>query len=197
MNKVFLVLTGKTASGKDTVMAKILSQYPQFKRIITTTSRPLRKGEIDKIDYNFISDETFRQKIANEEFLEYVEYGGNLYGTEKAQIAQAQDHSIIWRIDPSRAGQVEQFIVSSFTPTFANQLLNELLVIYLTVDDDTILKRLRMRGLPDSEINLRLNEDKLYWDRYKDVYEFVVENVPGKLDQAVSQICQIINAHLN
>lgn len=197
MNKVFLVLTGKTASGKDTVMAKILSQYPQFKRIITTTSRPLREGEIDKIDYHFISDETFRQKIANEEFLEYVEYGGNLYGTEKAQIAQALEYSIIWRIDPSRAGQVEQFIVSSFTPTFANQILNELLVIYLIVDDDTILKRLRMRGLPDSEINLRLNEDKLYWDRYKDVYEFVVENVPGKLDQTVFQICQIINTHLN
>jgi len=197
VNKVFLVLTGKTASGKDTVMAKILSQYPQFKRIITTTSRPLREGEIDKIDYHFISDETFRQKIANEEFLEYVEYGGNLYGTEKAQIAQALEYSIIWRIDPSRAGQVEQFIVSSFTPTFANQILNELLVIYLIVDDDTILKRLRMRGLPDSEINLRLNEDKLYWDRYKDVYEFVVENVPGKLDQTVFQICQIINTHLN
>lgn len=193
-DNLFIVLSGRTASGKDTIIAKILSGYPSFKKLITTTTRAPRDGEKIGIDYKFIMEEEFRRKINEGEFLEYVEYGGNFYGTEKSQILLALDYSVIWKIDPSRSGEIRQFIEGSFPSTISSQLLRNLLVIYLTVDDATILQRLKQRGLSEKEINLRIEEDKLYWERYKDKYDYVIENVPGKLVETVSQMSRIIEA---
>lgn len=191
---LFLVLSGKTASGKDTIISKILLDFPSFKKIITTTTRAPRDGEKTGIDYIFVSEEEFKRKINEEDFLEYVAYGGNFYGTEKSQVLLGLDQSVIWKIDPSRSGEIRQFIEGAFPPAISSQLLRQLLVIYLTTDDATILQRLKERGLSDKEISLRIGEDKLYWERYKDKYDYVIENAPGKLDQTISQISRIIEA---
>lgn len=181
-NPLIIILTGKTASGKDTVMAKLLERFPGFKRVITTTSRIPRGGEKNSSDYNFISKEDFKKRIEEGDFIEYVEYGGNLYGTEKSQLIS--DTDLIWRIDPSRAGQIRDLIKNK-----------KLLVIYLTVEDSVVLKRLRERGLSQQDIERRMREDKNFWEKYKDNYDFVVENVPGKLGQALGKITQIIENH--
>lgn len=183
MNKL-IVLTGKTASGKDTVMAKILRELPDLKRIVTTTSRPPRNGEKSGVDYNFISKEEFGRKIENGDFIEYVEYGGNLYGTEKVQILNSLDSNLIWRIDPSRAGKVRE-LVKDFTTNVT--------VVYLTTDDKTILQRLKARNLKEEEIVKRMQDDEKLWDEHKDNYDFIIENTPGKLQETVDQIIEIIN----
>lgn len=180
---LLLIITGKTASGKDTVMAKICGRFPNFKKVTTTTSRALRNGEKQGIDYNFISESDFRRKIDKGEFIEYVEYGGNLYGTEKSQFINNLDQDLIWRIDPSRAGQIRQL---------AGDLPKRVLVIYLTVDDGMVLKRLQARGLTKEEIDKRMREDAAFWQKYKDNYDFVIENVPGQLDQTVDKITEIV-----
>lgn len=176
---MLIVLTGKTASGKDTVMAKLLEKLPNFQRIITTTSRPARAGEKDGIDYNFISKEEFERKINNGDFIEYVEYGGNLYGTEKNQLDLGEN--LIWRTDPSWAGKIKNVIKD-----------RKILVIYLTVSDEVVLKRLQERGLSQQETDKRMADDQDFWQKYKDNYNFVVENVPGKLDETLDRIMQII-----
>jgi len=178
-----VVLTGKTASGKDTVISQLLSRLPGFKKVLTSTSRPPRQGEQTQVDYLFLSKEQFRQKIDQGEFLEYVEYGGNLYGTEKNQLSNHQ--GLIWRIDPSRAGKVRDLISEP------------LVVIYLTVSDDVVLERLRRRGLSKEEIEKRMKEDKLFWEEYKNSYDFVVENIPGQLNQTVDKIVKIIENHIS
>ncbi|MCL5784220.1 MAG: hypothetical protein M1142_02600 [Patescibacteria group bacterium] len=190
-----IVLTGKTASGKDTIMAKLLARFPQFKRVVTTTSRTLRNGEANGVDYNFISKADFKQKAEKGDFIEWVEYGGNLYGTEKAQITDSLDQDLIWRIDPSRAGQIRQFIKNSFPPELAEDLLKRTLVIYLTVDDNVILDRLNKRGLTEEEIRKRMQEDREFWQEYQNCYDFVIENVPGRLDETVDQIAEVIQNH--
>lgn len=177
--KLLLVLTGKTTAGKDTVMHRLLAKYPDFKRVVTTTSRKIRPGEQNGIDYNFISEDDFKQKIKNNDFLEYVNYAGNLYGTEKSQLGTEFD--LIWRIDPSRAGQIKDLIKDK-----------RLLVIYLTVDDAVVYERLRRRGLPEADIEKRMQEDKSFWEKYKDNYDFVIENVPGKLDETVDKASRLI-----
>jgi len=176
---LLIVLTGKTAAGKDAVMSKLLEKMPNLKRVVSTTSRAIRTDETNGVDYNFISKEDFRRKIENKEFIEYVEYGGNLYGTEKSQIKKGQD--LIWRIDPSRAGKVKQLITGF-----------KILVIYLTVRDCVILKRLQDRNLNKQEIEKRMQDDKKFWQEYKDNYDYVVENIPGKLDEAVDKITNLI-----
>lgn len=191
---LLIILTGKTTSGKDTIMARLLSKYPDLKRVISTTSRPIRDNEKNGVDYYFVTEAEFNRKRQNGDFIEYIEYGDNLYGTEKSQLVRALGASLIWRIDPSRAGQIRQFIVNSFDPVTANQLLINLILIYLNVDNAVILQRLKSRGLPEKEINLRLQEDLIYWEKYKNRYDYVIENIPGRLDDTLKQISQIIEA---
>lgn len=180
MNNLLIVLTGKTAAGKDAVVSKLLSRMPGFKKVITTTSRAPRPGEQDGVDYNFVSKDVFKQKIAKGDFFEYVEYGGNFYGTEKSQLENL-NKGLIWRIDPFRAGKIRELLDSP------------VLVIYLTVPDSVIRQRLRKRGFSQEDIGRRMEEDKKLWEEYKDNYDFVVENVPGKLDETIDKIIQIIS----
>lgn len=176
-----IVLTGKTASGKDTVMKQILAKYPRMSRVITTTSRTPRKGEKNGVDYNFISESEFRKKINSGEFLEYVEYGGNFYGTEKSQINLSDN--LIWKIDPSMAGKVKSLFENSK-------------VIYINCDGEVILKRLRDRGLSDREIQKRIQDDQKFWQQYRDNYDFILENIPGKLAETVDKISKIITGQI-
>ncbi len=175
---MLLIITGKTASGKDTLITKILEKYSSFRKVLTTTSRNPREGESNGIDYNFISQEEFQQKINQEDFLEYVEYGDNFYGTEKLRLSSKGN--LIWRIDPSMAGK-------------AKEVFPDCIVIYITVGNRTILERLKERGLSASEIEKRMQDDKTIWQKYGQNYDFIIENKPGKLDEAISQVCQIID----
>lgn len=189
-----IILTGKTAAGKDTVMLKLLQKLPGFKRVVTTTSRGIRPGEQDGKDYLFISEAEFRRKIDQGDFIEYVQYGGNFYGTEKAQIIGNLNRDLIWRIDPSRAGRIRQFIKDSFESPQVDELLKKVLVIYLTIPDELVLERLHRRNLSSEEIQNRMREDDRFWQEYKDSYDFVVENVNGRLDETVNKILEIITA---
>ncbi len=107
------------------------------------------------------------------------EYGGNWYGTQKSEIPGSKD--LIWKIDPSMAGK-------------AKNLYPECKIIYITTDDQTILKRLKQRGLSEEEINKRLTDDQKFWDLYQNNYQYLVENVPENLSLAVNEICKIIDA---
>ena len=173
-----IVITGKTASGKDTVVSKLLIKYPDLKKIVTTTTRAPRKEEVNEVDYNFITEAEFRQKISNGELIEYVEYGGNLYGTEKSRINPNED--LIWKIDPSMAGKAKEVFPHS-------------IVIYITADNQTILKRLKARTLSESEIAKRMQDDQKFWDQFNDKYDYIVKNAPGKLNQTVDEIVNIIS----
>lgn len=189
---LLIVLTGKTAAGKDTIKSALLKRYPTLRRVITNTPRAPRPNEIQGVDYNFLTKEEFERKIAAGDFAEYVEYGGNLYGTQKKELEQALNGNTLWLIDPSRAGEVREFIKRTFPPEMAEKLIKRVVVIYITVSDDIVLKRLKARHLSDQEIEKRMEDDKKIWEQYKDNYDFVVENVPGKLDEAVKAVCQII-----
>lgn len=177
-----IIITGKTASGKDTIISRILTHYPNLKKVITSTSRGKRVDERSDINYHFITQDEFKKAIENSEFVEYVEYGGNLYGTTKKDLDQALLGDTLWKIDPSRAGKIRQLIEK-----------RDVLVIYINTADDVILQRLKKRGLSDMEIKKRMADDKKIWDQYKDSYDYVLENVPGKLEETIEQISTIID----
>ncbi len=187
-----IVLTGKTASGKDTVMDRLMNILPNLKRVVTTTSRKPRNNEKNGVDYYFISEAEFRQKISQEDFIEYVSYGGNLYGTGKTEITDNSDKDLIWRIDPSRAGQIKELIEDSFDLKLTQDLLKRTTVIYLTTTDEVVLERLKRRGLTKQEIETRMEEDQRFWQQFKNKYDFIIENIPGKLNETVAKITQII-----
>lgn len=187
-----IVLTGKTASGKDTIVKQILNTFPQMIRVVTTTSRTPRPNEIDGIDYHFLSREQFELKKNSGELIEYVEYGGNFYGTEKKEISNSLGKDIIWRIDPSRAAEARSFIKRAFSPETAERLINIVKVIYITTSDEVVLQRLKSRNLSEEEIQKRIADDKKIWESNKGNYDYVVENIPGNLSRAVNKILEII-----
>lgn len=186
-----IILTGKTASGKDTIKSSLLNKYPSLIKLLTTTSRTPREREVDGIDYRFLTRQSFEDQIKNNDFAEYVEYGGNLYGTEKKELEKALTQDILWKIDPSRAGEAREFIKRAFPQNLAQQLIDRLVVIYVNTTDEAILQRLKNRGLSEEEIQKRMADDKKIWEQYQGKYDFVIENVPGKLDNTMDEIIKI------
>lgn len=87
---MILTLTGPSGSGKTTFVGQLAKKYPdRVERIVTATSRPPRPGEADGIDYHFLSREEFEKGIAEQQFVEHAEFGGNLYGLRRSDVEQA------------------------------------------------------------------------------------------------------------
>ena len=79
---LLIVLSGPSGVGKGTVRKAIFSEPDiQFEYSISVTSRKMRQGEVDGVDYFFKTREEFETMIKNDELLEYTEYVGNYYGT--------------------------------------------------------------------------------------------------------------------
>lgn len=85
--KYLLIASGPSGVGKDTIINRIIDN---FNKIVTTTTRPKREGEIDGINYFFTTVEKFVEGIKNNEFAEYIEgFSGKYYGTKKETIKNA------------------------------------------------------------------------------------------------------------
>lgn len=78
-----IIISSPSGGGKNSVINALLPRIPKSTRLITTTTRPIRPGEQHGVDYYFIPREEFMSKQQAGEFLEYNEYAGNLYGTDK------------------------------------------------------------------------------------------------------------------
>ena len=93
-----IVLLGKTCSGKDTILNKLVKDYGYFK-LTTYTTRPMRKGEIQDKTYHFVSEEEFLDKLNSEFFLEHKKYetaeGEWYYGSAKEDYENGDNNSVI------------------------------------------------------------------------------------------------------
>ncbi len=185
-----IVITGGTVSGKDTVVAELLKINPTWRKIVTTTTRPIRLNEQNGIDYNFVNLETFREIKANGKFLETVEYAGNNYGTFKSSFNPFfKGQTCIWRIDPSRAAKVNLLFDQSFNK--AQTIKNNTVVIYLDIPDKkTVYQRLRARGISEIEIEKRIQQDEE--NRKDGHFEQVVINYNGRLNETLQKIMSLI-----
>ncbi len=84
--KDLLVLSGPSGSGKDTLMKDILLKNENMHLSVSATTREMRTGEQDGINYFFLTKEEFEKRVKNNEFLEYTCYCGNYYGTLKKEV---------------------------------------------------------------------------------------------------------------
>lgn len=82
MNKIKIIaICGKAGSGKDTVLQALKNRYPHFHSIVSCTTRPPRAGEVDGINYHFLTNEEFAQKVLNGDMLEATIFNEWCYGT--------------------------------------------------------------------------------------------------------------------
>ena len=83
---VLIVISGPSGAGKGTICSKLLKDNPNLFLSISATTREPRQGEVDKVNYYFLSKEEFFKKVDEGDFLEYAEVHGNFYGTPKSKV---------------------------------------------------------------------------------------------------------------
>ena len=107
MSKVF-VITGPSGVGKGTLIRKLRERCPDLELSISATTRDPRVGEVDGVDYHFLSPEEFERRIAEKDFLEFASYSGNRYGTLRSEVEHRLEagHSVVLEIEVQGATQV-------------------------------------------------------------------------------------------
>lgn len=80
------VISSPSGAGKTTLCRRLITEVPGVTLSISATTRPIRSGETDGVDYHFYDEEAFRDLIAREEFLEWAHVHGNYYGTPRAEV---------------------------------------------------------------------------------------------------------------
>ena len=181
MNKKLFVVSGSSGVGKGTVLKKFLEQNPDFMLSISCTTRKPRDGEVDGVNYFFISKEEFKNSIENNKFLEWAEFAGNFYGTKKKYINQclADGKNIILEIDTQGALKVKE------------QMSEAVLIFICPPSLEALESRLRGRHTEDEEtIQKRLNEVK---EEIKRAENFDYKIVNDNLENAVSELENIIS----
>lgn len=181
---IFVVVLGPTGSGKSSLLKHVHEVYPEIVFPTSCTTRIMRAGEVDGDHYHFLSETEFKKRVDEGAFLEWAEYGGNYYGTPKAQITDAVSEGKIAISDIEVQGvrQVKaMFPAESFK------------VVYVDGGSwDELEKRIRARApLTDAEL---LKRRKRYEDEvtYKPESDFVVENHNGKFEEAKTNLDRII-----
>jgi guanylate kinase len=178
-----IVLSGPSGVGKSTVLRKLLSQFAdQLRLSVSATTRPPRAGEIEGVDYYFLSPEEFQRRRQAGEFLECFEvFGrGHWYGTllEEVRPSRADEKWVVLDVDVEGAAEVRGLF-----PTAPSIFLRP-------SSEEELERRLRARGTESEEaIRRRLVVARRELAR-ADEYQFQVVN--DTVDDAVNQISEIL-----
>jgi guanylate kinase len=126
---LLIVISGPSGVGKDTLIKRLLELDPNLRYSISYTTRRPRPGEVDGVNYLFVSRDEFERLIKEGAFLEYATYDGNLYGTPIAQLdaVRAAGHDIVLKIDVQGAEQVRKRASDALRIFLAPPSMDELL----------------------------------------------------------------------
>jgi guanylate kinase len=149
-----IVICGPAGSGKTTLCERLQAEFPQVRRLVTTTTRNIRPGEIHGRDYFFVSVPEFERRIAAGEMIEWARVHGRYYGSSRADIAQqmARGHDILLNIDVQGAATFRDYAHSD------SRLAGRFFSVFIQPRDlGQIRARLIDRGSDDpDEIERRL-----------------------------------------
>ena len=176
------IISGPSGVGKGSVLRVLLEKRNHIYVSVSATTRPQRPGEEDGVHYHFLDVETFRQRIARDEFLEYAEYVGNFYGTPKEFVDTAMEagRDVILEIDVQGALQV-----AATRP--------EAILIFIAPPSwEELERRLTLRGTDSPEkIQKRLLRAKVECQT-ADAYHYFVIN--DTLENAAAELDAIMTA---
>ncbi|MFC2055968.1 guanylate kinase [Chloroflexota bacterium] len=181
---LLIALSGLSGAGKDAVLDRMKKSGFPAKYIITLTTRPRRAKERNNINYHFISKEKFQEMIENNELLEWANVYDNWYGVPKEEVKQSLDRGqdVIVKVDVQGVATIKK-------------ILPQAISIFLTPPSmDDLIIRLEQRhteSSPDLNLRLKTAEEEV---KQLPLFDYVVVNMEGKIDLAVSDIEAIITA---
>ena len=176
------MLSSPSGAGKTTISKKLLKKDKSISLSISCTTRPKRKGEIDKKDYIFISDDLFKKKIKSKQFIEYASVFGFQYGTLKDSVEKhfKKKKDVLFDIDWQGYQQLKQ------------SGMDVVGIFILPPNKVELVKRLKKRGRDTKEEmkkRMSLAQDEI---SHFPEYDYVVIN--RDLDTCTDQIQNIIFA---
>ena len=182
-NGAILVLSGPSGAGKSSLIKKIEDKIGEFYFSISTTTRPMREGEVEGVHYHFVSQDEFKKDIEDEHFLEYALVHGNYYGTSIKPVKEALSRGeiVIFDIDVQGHDAVQ------------NRLGDITTSVFVTTPSLKELKhRLNSRGTDDQAvIDGRIEMATREVQRISE-YDYLVIN--DDLDVAARQLISIAHA---
>ena len=179
MGKLY-VISGSSGVGKGTLLKLFLGKHPEFKLSVSCTTRKPREGEEHGINYFFITREEFEKLVKNNEFLEWAEFSGNMYGTQKAYVQRklAEGKNLILELDTVGALNVKKIMPEAC------------LIFILPPSFEELESRLRGRNTETEEaIQKRLNTVKIEIKRSN---QFDYKVVNDSLERALTELEDIM-----
>ena len=173
------VISGASGVGKSSILKRVMAAMPELQFSVSATSRPPREGETNGVQYFFVTEDAFRQMIAQGAFVEYDYHMNNYYGTLKSEVLnKTTQGNMILDVEPVGAMRVKEIYPKAT-------------LIYIAPPSlETLEQRLRARNdTPEEQIKVR--QQRAAWeDSQKDKYDYIVIN--DVLDDAVAKVMDII-----
>ncbi|MEK7649575.1 MAG: guanylate kinase [Patescibacteria group bacterium] len=186
MSPVF-VITGPSAAGKTAVISALLKLFPEAGRMINTTTRPQRPGEVHGKDYWFMTRQEFENAVKNDEFIEWVETYGNLYGSSRAHLKDSRAKYPLVFMSLDMRGAHTYF-----------EKVPDIQVIFIKPGNIEDLRRRlaeRRSSTSPEELDRRMKEIRHEIDTAHE-FSTVILNRDGKLDEAVGEAVLIVRETL-
>jgi guanylate kinase len=181
---LLIIISGPSGVGKDSVLRALKKGDLPLHHVVTANTRKPRPGEVEGVDYFFVSKEKFEEMIRNDEFIEYSEVYQDYKGVPKSEVRKAikTNKDIIFRLDVQGAEKVKSLYPQS-------------ILIFLTPSNqEEWYKRLGGRRLSkekDLEMRIKTVRDEL---EKVFIFDYIVVNAQNKLSKTVDTIEAIITA---
>ena len=177
-----IVLSAPSGAGKTTIARALVRDSEDVVFSVSATTRLPRDGEVDGVDYDFLSEMVFRAMIEADEFVEWAEVHGHLYGTSRKALEDALDGGrfLILDIDVQGAIQIRQRVADA------------VLVFVLPPSADALVERLAERGTEGEDTVARRIENARAELEQASQFDYIVVN--ENLDQAIDEVRGIVLA---
>lgn len=184
---ILVLISSPSGGGKNSVIRELIAHIEDAVQFVTTTTRDRREGEIDGTDYHFISRDVFEKKIEAGDFVEYNDYAGNLYGTEKEKLdASLEEHEILFsQADVNGKHSLDKLGIPHLS------------IFLMPESMDVLRERIINRGgVSEKKMHERLQIAEEELETSKD-YDVRVINKEGKLEETVEEIVGVIEEYRN
>lgn len=143
---LLFVVSAPAGTGKSTLVKMLTTEFPNVKQSISFTTRDPRPGEQNGVDYDFVNNQEFEEKIKHGEFIEYIQLYGTYYGTSATWVSnqQNQGKDVVLVIDTQGGLNIKKTVPAVFVfiqPPSIEELKRRL-VLRKTEDEEVIEKRL-------------------------------------------------------
>lgn len=183
---ILVIVSAPSGGGKNAIIRELIKLFPGSTRFVTTTTRDPRVGEVEGIDYYFVTDERFKQLIDRGEMIEYNFFAGNYYGSEREKLENTlKNHNLTFAtLDVNGKKHLQDQGI-------------EHLSIFLLPDNIEVLRErvARRGGLSPEQIDMRMHEAEAEI-ALAHTYDLPLINPDGNMHEAVAQIQQFLEERL-